>query len=142
MSEGRPVLFSEDVEKFLKIAREVARNAYAPFSNFPVGAVLLSRSGQTFLGCNVENSSFGLTICAERTAATSAIAAGCRDWVAIVIASPTSVPPCGACLQFLAEFSTNLEIWIGGHRQEAEVRKTTISELLPSSMHLEISSRE
>ena len=125
--------------QLLEQARMAAKNAYAPFSGFSVGAALLTIDGQVFLGCNVENSSYGLTICAERTAAVSAIACGARNWQAIAVVSPTSVPPCGACLQFLSEFSQSLEIWIAALDVSKPYRVCSISDLLPAAMRLDIS---
>jgi cytidine deaminase len=127
-------------EELLELAREAARLAYAPYSKFHVGAMLLARDGTLYRGCNVENSSFGLTICAERTAAVTAIADSNRDWSAIAIVSPTSVPPCGACLQFLSEFSQTLEVWIAALDPDQPIRVYRISDLLPASMHLDIST--
>lgn len=90
-----------------------ARNAaYAPYSRFAVGAALLCADGSIFRGCNVENISFGLTICAERGAVLAAVAQGHRDFQAIAIVADTELPvsPCGACRQFLAEFSPRLAV--------------------------------
>ncbi len=128
-------------DELLRLARQCATKAYAPFSNFTVGAALLASDGQIFLGCNVENSSYGLTICAERTAAVSAIAAGNRSWRSIAIVSPTSVPPCGACLQVLVEFSKSLEICIGSLDSTKPTRIYRITDLLPVSMHLDVGSQ-
>src|SRR4249919_1833259 len=88
-------------------------HAYAPYSQFAVGAALLSESGEVYTGCNVENVSFGLTICAERSAVTAAIQAGCRKFVGIAIVADTVTPvvPCGACRQFLAEFCPEMPIY-------------------------------
>lgn len=87
-------------------AREAAKAAYAPYSNFPVGAALLSDDGTVTLGCNVENASYGLTICAERTAVVAAVSAGRRAFRAVAVSAPRShlTTPCGACRQFLNEF--------------------------------------
>jgi cytidine deaminase len=111
-----------------------ARNqAYAPYSKFLVGAALLSEDGRIFTGCNVENASYGLTICAERNAVFAAVAAGCRTFTHIVIATdtPQPTPPCGACRQVLFEFSPNLII---GLATPAGLQsRYTLGELLPGA---------
>jgi cytidine deaminase len=88
-------------------ARDAAANAYAPYSKFPVGAAVLDADGSIHRGCNVENASSGLTICAERNAVAAAIAAGAKKIAAIAIFTPTETftTPCGACRQVLAEFA-------------------------------------
>ena len=100
------------VRELLDHAWKVREFAYAPYSHFRVGAAVLSDSGAIFTGCNVENISFGLTICAERSAIFSAIAAGERKLVAVGIVALTETPivPCGACRQVLAEFSPQLRV--------------------------------
>jgi cytidine deaminase len=112
-------------------AIEVAGRAYAPYSKFQVGAVLVGKDGRTFAGCNVENISFGLTICAERNAVFAAVAAGCREFARIVIVADTEVPasPCGACRQVLAEFNPDLEVVLTNFRGQSETFR--LSELLP-----------
>ena len=106
--------------------------AYAPHSHFYVGAALLMSDGEIVAGCNVENASYSMSLCAERVAASSAVAAGYRSWRAIAIASVGGVMPCGACRQFLSEFGTNIAVIvtdvIDGSRQ---VRK--LSQLLPDA---------
>jgi len=107
--------------------------AYAPYSKFLVGAALLSEDGRIFTGCNVENASYGLTICAERNAVFAAVAAGCRTFTHIVIATdtPQPTPPCGACRQVLFEFSPNLII---GLATPAGLQsRYTLGELLPGA---------
>ena len=110
------------------VARE---RAYAPYSKFKVGAALLTESGKTFSGCNVENLSFGLTICAERAAVFAAIAAGETRFkmIAIVADSVQPVTPCGACRQVLAEFCDKLMICC--ENQQGGRFEATLSELLP-----------
>ena len=112
-------------------AIEVAGRAYAPYSRFQVGAVLVGKDGRIFAGCNVENISFGLTICAERNAVFAAVAAGCREFAKIVIVADTEVPasPCGACRQVLAEFNPDLELVLSNFRGSRETFR--LSELLP-----------
>ena len=112
-------------------AIEVAGRAYAPYSKFHVGAVLVGKDGRIFEGCNVENISFGLTICAERNAVFAAVAAGCREFARMVIVADTEVPasPCGACRQVLAEFNPDLEIVLANFRGQSETFR--LSELLP-----------
>ena len=101
-----------DQEKLVAIALDARQRAYAPYSSFAVGAALLDSDGRTFAGCNVENVSFGLTMCAERVAIGSALAAGSTRFQAIAVVSDSAEPvvPCGACRQVLAEFSTDLRI--------------------------------
>lgn len=96
----------------LQIAEAEMQYAYAPYSRFKVGAALLSKDGRIFTGCNIENSSYGLTICAERVALAKAVSEGYREFTAIAIASDaaTKITPCGACLQMLNEFAPNLKV--------------------------------
>jgi len=120
-----------NIDELLSAARQVRESAYAPYSRFPVGAALRTSSGRIFCGCNVENLSFGLTVCAERAAVFAAVAAGETkfDAIAVVADSVQPVTPCGACRQVLAEFSSDLKICsanLQGQRYE-----TTIGELLP-----------
>jgi cytidine deaminase len=117
----------------LAAARSAVENAYAPYSNFKVGAAIATASGETFTGCNIENLSFGLTMCAERAAVASAIANGHRDLAAIAIVADSRRPPvpCGACRQVLAEFNPNLTIIAA--TTDGQVEKFELSKLLPAA---------
>ena len=103
---------SKSEESVFNAAREVRLSAYAPYSRFAVGAALLSPGGRLFTGCNVENISFGLTICAERVALGTAISAGVTEFSLLAIVSDSEEPvvPCGACRQVLAEFAPVLRV--------------------------------
>ena len=118
-------------DELLALAINSRASAYAPYSHFAVGAALETRSGRVFTGCNVENLSFGLTICAERSAVFAAVAAGERDFSQIVIVADSQEPvtPCGACRQVLAEFSEDLEVR-SVNLQGVEYR-ANLRELLP-----------
>ena len=115
----------------LEQAQRAAGNAYVPYSNFRVGAAIRASSGAIYTGCNVENASYGLTICAERVACATALAAGERsfDSIAIWVDAPDG-QPCGACRQFLREFGAGLDVVY--LRNGAPVL-TTIEQLLPDS---------
>jgi len=124
---------SETINMLIEEAKKVLPNSYAPYSNVHVAAALLTESGRVFHGVNVENASYGLTICAERVAAASAVTAGERRFKAIAIVSdtPEPLPPCGACRQVLAEFA-NEDMLIVSHSIKS--RKTAVwrlGELLP-----------
>lgn len=119
------------MEQLIQRAREAQARAYAPYSNFKVGAALETSGGEIFSGCNVENISFGLTICAERAAVAAAVAAGQTTFERIVIVTDSAVPtsPCGACRQVLAEFSPQMEII--SCSAQGDQFKASLSELLP-----------
>jgi cytidine deaminase len=122
-----------DTAALIKKAWEVRDRAYAPFSGFSVGAALEDEAGRVFVGCNVENISFGLTICAERAAVCAAVAAGSRRFRGVVIVSDSKEPvsPCGACRQVLAEFAPELSILC--ENKEGLRFTASLSELLPRS---------
>jgi cytidine deaminase len=116
-------------------ARAAAALAYAPYSHFQVGAALEAEDGRVFTGCNVENASYGLTVCAERAAVFSAVSAGCRRFKRIAIAAGTGhepATPCGACRQVLAEFaSPGMEILLVTLDEPDSLRRFLLSDLLP-----------
>lgn len=118
-------------DPLIAAAREVREKAYAPYSRFQVGAALRTKSGRVFCGCNVENLSFGLTVCAERAAVFAAVAAGETQFegIAVVADSVQPVTPCGACRQVLAEFSSDLQVCSANLQDQRY--ETTIGELLP-----------
>ncbi len=121
--------------RMLRAARIVAKNAYAPFSKLKVGAVVLTEDGRIFSGCNVENSSYGLTVCAERVAIFKAVSAGQPRIRALLVHTDTEslTPPCGACLQVISEFSENPEIALSNGRSSKTFR---LRELLPIRFRL------
>lgn len=91
-------------QELIALAKQAREKAYARYSSFPVGAALLARSGRVFTGCNVENASYPLTTCAERTAVTKAVSEGEHEFEAIAVVTATGATPCGACRQILREF--------------------------------------
>ncbi|MGH7529115.1 MAG: cytidine deaminase [Gemmatimonadales bacterium] len=113
-------------------AREAMRHAWAPYSEFPVGAAIEAADGRVFTGCNVESASYGVTICAERMALGAAVVAGARRLQRLVVATDVDPPaaPCGACRQLLAEFGLDLEVVAVGPASE---RRWTLRALLPDA---------
>ena len=124
-------------EDLLQAALEVRQQAYAPFSEFLVGAALQTTSGEIFRGCNVENRSYGLTNCAERVALGAAVAAGFRQFDLLVIATSGGVVPCGACRQVLVEFCQQLTVFLVDVDKDPQavgfVQSVELAELLPGS---------
>lgn len=121
--------------KLYEMAKEATKNSFAPFSQFHVGAALLADDGRIFTGCNVENSSYGVTICAERTALVKAVSEGARNFTAIAIASQKGEAwPCGVCRQMLYEFSPEMSVITGADEDHLEV--VSLSELLPHGFRL------
>jgi len=115
----------------LSAASEAANSAYSPYSRFRVGAAVLTRSGKVFTGCNIENASYGLTLCAERVAIFKAISEGEKEFVSLAICSAGSAYPCGACRQVLHEFAPELEVILGdGLGTKSEQLK--LADLLPN----------
>ena len=120
-------------QELIAAACDARQRAFAKYSNFPVGAAVLTSSGDMFVGCNVENASYGLTICAERVAMATAVATGQRQFQALAIASSAAVPPCGACRQFAAEFCDDLLILLIDSKQTGRIIEAKLSDLLPNA---------
>lgn len=116
-------------EGLIRAAVAVRRYAYVPYSGYAVGAAILGADGRIFTGVNVENASYGLTICAERTAVFNAVSQGCKQILAVAVATENGGSPCGACRQVLAEFAADIPVWLvdeAGHG-----RRTSLYTLLP-----------
>jgi cytidine deaminase len=133
-------LTEAQIEHLLNAARQAAGRAYVPFSNFRVGAAILTQGGEIFTGCNVENSSYGLTMCAERTAIFTAVAAGALsagqslDAVAVVNGEGKICSPCGACRQVIFEFGP--EAMVIYRASSGEIVRTKAKDMLPEGFRL------
>ena len=124
-----------DINKLIKEATNASKNTYSPYSNFPVGAALLTKDNKIYKGCNIENASFGLTNCAERTCMFTAYADGVKkqDIVAIAIYSPKDhmVSPCGACRQVMVELlPMDCKVYLA-YNDNKDIYETTVKELMP-----------
>jgi cytidine deaminase len=117
--------------ELLSLAREARQRAYAPYSNYKVGAALRTRSGRVFGGCNVENAVYPLCTCAERTAVVKAVSEGERDIEAIAVVTQNGGPPCGSCRQVLYEFNPHLRVLLSD--AEGHVRELSLADLLPDA---------
>jgi len=117
-----------DSSSLLAAARAARENAHAPYSNFRVGAALRAKSGVIYTGCNVENSTYGLTVCAERVAIFKAISEGERGFDAIAVVTDTDqlTPPCGACRQIIWEFCGDVDIILGNLKGKMETQRTSV----------------
>ncbi len=127
---------NSDYSDLVGMACRARLNSYSPYSRFRVGAALLGRSGKVYLGTNVENASFGLSICAERAAVFQAVAAGERDFAAIAVCADGKVPtpPCGACRQVLLEFGPDMALLMAGEDGAAgPVKRYTVADLVPEA---------
>ena len=124
------------VERLIEAAHHAQQKAYAPYSNFPVGAAVLGVDGRVFPGCNVENSSFGLTVCAERNAVAAALVAGTRPTAVAVVVNGKLVPPCGACRQVLAEFDPDMPVVLAS-TTVPQPQVTSLDALLPGAFRFE-----
>ena len=122
-------------DELVKIALKAREKAYVPYSHFKVGAALETKDGRIYEGCNIENASYGLTNCAERTAFFAALAAGCRpgDFVKLAVVGQTEdvISPCGACRQVISELGADCEIVLAN--LEGKMLKTNIQNLLPGA---------
>ena len=119
----------------LRAAAKARQRAVAPYSQFKVGAALLTRSGQIITGANVESASYGLTCCAERVALFNALTAGKRNFVAVAVVAraPGGPMPCGACRQLLAEYAPRAAVWVADSRALLAAREFSVQELLPAA---------
>ncbi|MCL2863940.1 MAG: cytidine deaminase [Lachnospiraceae bacterium] len=127
-----------DKDRLVAQARGMQEMAYVPYSNFRVGAALLTEEGKIFTGCNVENSAYGVCICAEQTAVVKAVSEGSKSFVAVAVAGDSDGPclPCGACRQVLSEFAKpDMVLYCVG--KDGEVKNFTLGEILAYSFHLE-----
>lgn len=117
-----------------KVANEMLEKAYVPYSKFPVGAALVTKEGKIYTGCNIENASYPLTNCAERTAVFKAVSEGDKEFQTIVVTADTEGPvsPCGACRQVLVEFCEP-EMPVVLTNKKGDIKETTVSELLPGA---------
>ncbi|PTX64871.1 cytidine deaminase [Melghirimyces profundicolus] len=125
-------------DRLIKEAIAARERAYVPYSGFPVGAALLTEDGKVFTGCNVENASYGLTNCAERTALFKAVSEGKKKFVAIAVTADTKGPvsPCGACRQVMVELCTpGTKVYLSN--LNGDVKETTVEKLLPGAFHKE-----
>ena len=120
---------TEQRDALIQAAIEARNQAYAPYSNYAVGAALLAENGRFYTGCNVENVSYGLTICAERTAVVKMVSDGVHKIEAIVVSTENAGSPCGACRQVLVEFAGDVPVWLVD--VDGNGRETTLHTLLP-----------
>ena len=118
--------------ELIQTAVDARRRAYAPYSKYPVGAALLTTSGQIFSGVNVENAAYPVTICAERVAVFKAVSEGERDFAAIAVATENGGSPCGSCRQVLAEFGLDIVVLTANGKGEL-IDETTVAALLPAA---------
>lgn len=122
-----------DRSNLINSAITARESAYAPYSKFLVGAALLTKDGTVFTGCNVENTSFGLCICAERTAICKAVSEGHQEFEAIAVAATPFATPCGACRQFIVEFGKQIEVIAVDANEPSVVKSWTVDELIPEN---------
>ncbi len=140
MTENYRLEFTQEIQdKLTTAALEAQANAYSPYSNFPVGAAVMTQEGSIFTGCNVENASYGLTVCAERNAIAASVAAGHLNIfaIAVVTSAPFVARPCGACRQVICEFSSeDRPATIVSVASNGDAVVQTINDLLPDRFNL------
>jgi len=123
-----------DPKALIEAAQSARAHAYAPYSTYQVGAAVLGGSGRIYSGCNVENTSYGLTVCAERVAILKAISEGEREIVALLVATENGATPCGACRQVLFEFGPTARVLLSG--ADGTQKELTLDDLLPDAFTL------
>jgi cytidine deaminase len=134
-----PTLSKEERQSLIDLANEARRRAYVPYSHYPVGAAVRTRSGRIFTGCNVENAAYPTGMCAERVAIFKAVSEGEKEFDVIAVVTPNGGSPCGGCRQVMAEFGLDTVVLIGdgdGHL----IEETSVGKLLPLAFtpeHLE-----
>ena len=129
------MLNPQTISQLVEIANTVQTQAYAPYSRYRVGSAILGANGKIYAGCNVENASYGLTICAERNAVCQMVADGCQEIHAVIVKTSNGGSPCGACRQVLAEFGTDFPVIFVDEAQNRTT--TTMKKLLPSGFDKE-----
>lgn len=125
-------LSKQEIQTLIQAAMEVRHFAYVPYSNYPVGAALRTKTGRMFTGVNIENAAYPQTICAERTAIFKAVSEGERDFEAIAVVTENGGTPCGGCRQVLAEFGMHTLVLIADGNGQL-IRQTSVAELLPEA---------
>lgn len=120
------------IDRLFSAARQAQANAWAPYSHFQVGAAVLAADGRVLVGCNMENASFGLTVCAERNALAATVVAGARPVAVAVVGPHVGLPPCGACRQVLAEFGLDLQVLLTAQEPPGH-QVFAVRDLLPSA---------
>ncbi len=125
-------LTDDERRALIDLAKEASRRAYAPYSNYPVGAALRTRSGRIFTGCNVENAAYPTSMCAERVAIYKAVSEGEKDFDVIAVVTPNGGTPCGSCRQVLAEFGMETLVMVADGDGRL-VQENTVEGLLPGA---------
>lgn len=122
--------------ELVRAAIDASKNAHCPYSDYSVGAAILCACDNVYVGCNFENASYGLSICAERNAIGAMVVGGCKKWKAIAIVTKNGAPPCGACLQVLSEFATDGNENIILANEDEIIVETTLASLFPTRFSL------